>query len=83
MFIEDLTRDLFDEFMKHLSTCAISYRASAEQENRRIALTNLKIIHITIQILMLLLIFNKHTEVLKGKNNTHYNTDSNVITYLQ
>jgi hypothetical protein len=41
MFIEDLTRDLFDEFMKHLSTCAISYRASAEQENRRIALTNL------------------------------------------
>ena len=40
-------------------------------------------IHITIQILMLLLLFNKHTEVLKGKKNTHYNTDSNVITSLQ
>ena len=31
---------------------------------------------------MLLLIFNKHTEVLKGKNNTHYNTDSNICYYL-
>ena len=34
------------------------------------------------QILMLSLIFNKHTEVLKGKD-THYNADSNVITSLQ
>ncbi|XP_076106684.1 EF-hand calcium-binding domain-containing protein 5-like isoform X2 [Mytilus galloprovincialis] len=40
-YVEDLTRDLFDEFMKHLAKCAISYRAATQEENRRIALSNL------------------------------------------
>ncbi|XP_052072459.1 EF-hand calcium-binding domain-containing protein 5-like isoform X3 [Mytilus californianus] len=40
-FVEDLTRDLFDEFMKHLAKCAVSYRAATQEENRRIALSNL------------------------------------------
>ncbi|XP_069135004.1 EF-hand calcium-binding domain-containing protein 5-like isoform X1 [Argopecten irradians] len=41
LFVEELSKEMFDEFMGHLSKCATSHRAAASREARRILLTNL------------------------------------------
>ncbi|XP_021357900.1 EF-hand calcium-binding domain-containing protein 5-like isoform X2 [Mizuhopecten yessoensis] len=41
IFVEELSKEIFDEFMTHLSKCATSHRAAASREARRILLTNL------------------------------------------
>ncbi|XP_060077280.1 EF-hand calcium-binding domain-containing protein 5-like [Ylistrum balloti] len=41
MFVEELSKEIFEEFMAHLSKCATSHRAAASREARRILLTNL------------------------------------------
>ncbi|XP_050409676.1 EF-hand calcium-binding domain-containing protein 5 [Patella vulgata] len=40
-YIENLPREVFEQFMVHMSKCAAAYRASAEREQRRIYLSNL------------------------------------------
>lgn len=39
--MESLSSEMFDQFMVHMAECAKAYCASAEREDRRIALTNL------------------------------------------
>ena len=41
MYIEDFSKEVFDEFMVHLSKCAKSHQASSNMESRRILLSNL------------------------------------------
>ncbi|XP_064653184.1 EF-hand calcium-binding domain-containing protein 5-like isoform X4 [Lineus longissimus] len=40
-FIEEMPSDVFDQFIVHLSRCALAYRASNERDSRKAVLTNL------------------------------------------
>jgi hypothetical protein len=41
LFIQDMPSDVFDQFIVHLSRCALAYRASNERDSRKAILTNL------------------------------------------